>query len=411
MNLLNIFNISLKGLRTNKIRSFLTMLGIIIGIASVIIIMSVGAGAQGLILSQVEKVGSNLIGIMPGAADAKGPPAAAYGITVTTLKDEDGAAIAKQIPEVMDYSSYSQGIDTISWQNQKEDATFMGVSSSYINVENTEVIQGRFFSKEEQSAVGRVAVLGPKLADNLFSGEGPIGQRIKIRREIFEVIGILKERGSVAFSNPDNMAYIPISSAQKLLLGVHHVNLIRVKISPQADPVQVIEQMKEILRSRHDIKNVNEDDFDIRNQADAIELLTTLTNALKFFLAAIAAISLIVGGIGIMNIMYVVVTERTNEIGLRKAIGAKESNLLTQFLIEAMVITGLGGIIGIMFGVAFSALVAAIANYLGYSWKLVVTPFSILLGTSVSVIIGLFFGLFPARKAAKLDPIEALRYE
>ncbi len=411
MNLRGIINISFIGLKTNKTRSALTMLGIIIGISAVIIIMSVGAGAQSLILSQIEKVGSNLLSVMPGNASDDGPPAAAFGITVTTLKYEDGLAIARQVPEVLAATSFVRGIETLSWQNQKLDTTFVGTTASYLDIEDTAVINGHFFSEQEEKGISRVAVLGFQAAKELFEDEDPIGHKIKIKRESFEVIGVMKERGTVAFESVDEHVFIPLKTAQKLLLGINHVSLIRAKIDNSQNMEIATEAINQVIRDRHSIKNPKEDDFEVRNQAEALEMLTMITDALKFFLAAIAAISLLVGGIGIMNIMYVSVTERTKEIGLRKAVGATKQNLLSQFLIEAIIITILGGITGILFGSIFSGAVAMVANYLGYSWNYVVTPSSVIVGFVVSCAIGLIFGYFPAKKAAKLDPIEALRHE
>ena len=411
MNIKGIINLSLIGLKTNKNRSFLTMLGIIIGIAAVIIIMSVGSGAQSLIVSQVQKVGSNLLGIMPGGSDEEGPPASAFGITVTTLTYEDGLAITRQIPEIVAAASFARGIETISWQNQKTDTTFIGTTANYLEVEDTQVAWGRFFNDSEEKSIARVAVLGSQLALDLFGEVNPVGQMVKVRRESFEVIGVMKERGSVAFEKVDGQIFLPLETAQKLLLGINYVNLIRAKVIDEPSLEIAVEEVKQVLRDRHGISNPKEDDFSVRNQAEALDMLTTLTNGLKFFLAAVAAISLLVGGIGIMNIMYVSVSVRTREIGLRKAVGATAGNLLNQFLAEAVIVTVLGGIVGILIGSLISALIAFVANYLGYSWHFIVTPSSIIVGFLVSFIIGVLFGFFPARQAAKLDPINALRYE
>ncbi len=411
MNFRSIISLSLIGLKTNKSRSALTMLGIIIGIAAVIIIMSVGAGAQSLILNQVEKVGSNLIGVLPGASEDDGPPASAMGVTVTTLTYEDGLVIQDQIPEIIALTSYTRGIDTVSWQNQQLDTTFMGTTASYLNVESAEVAKGHFFLSTDEKGIARVAVLGSGVALDLFGEIDPIGQKIKIKRESFEVVGVLKERGTVAFENVDDQLFIPLNTAQKLLLGIHHVNMMRAKVDNSESIEQVILEVKQILRDRHNIKNEGEDDFSVRNQVEALDMLTTITDALKFFLAAMAAISLLVGGVGIMNIMYVVVTERTQEIGLRKAVGATYHNLLSQFLIEAIIITMVGGIIGIIIGSVISMLVAFIAIYLGYAWSFIVSPGSIIVSVVVATLVGVVFGFFPAKRAAKLDPITALRYE
>jgi len=411
MNFRGVIKLSIVGLKTNKTRSALTMLGIIIGIASVIVIMSVGAGAQSLILDQVQKVGSNLISVLPGAANDEGPPASVFGITVTTLKYEDGLALAEQVPEIESAASFVRGVETATWQNQQADITFIGTTASYMDVEDGDLEEGYFFSEQEERSISRVAVLGSSIAEDLFGQEDPLGHKIKIRRESFQVIGVMKERGTVGFENVDEQVYIPLESAQKLLLGINYVSLIRAKIVDSEKVDLAIDEAKAVLRDRHNISNPNEDDFDVRNQADALEILTTITNALQFFLAAIAAISLLVGGIGIMNIMYVTVTERTKEIGLRKAIGANEKNLLGQFLVESIILTMSGGVVGIFIGSLFSGAVAAVALYLGYSWSFIISPGSVIVSVVVATSIGLFFGYFPARKAASLDPIEALRYE
>ena len=411
MNFSNIIHLSLVSLRSNKTRSALTGLGIVIGIASVIIIISVGAGAQSLIFSQIEKVGSNLVGILPGAAKKDGPPAIAFGITVTTLKTADAEAILKRVPEVAAVAAFVQGNETVSWQNQKVAATFLGTLASYTSVEDATILNGRFFTESEEKSVTRVAVLGSKIAQDLFSDQDPLGQQIKIKRESFEVIGVFKERGSVGFQSPDSQVFIPLLSGQKLLLGINYLNLIRVKVRRSEEVPQAVESIKEVLRQRHNIQNPNNDDFDVRDQAEALAALTTITNALKFFLAAIAAISLLVGGVGIMNIMYVAVTERTREIGLRKAVGAQEETILKQFLIEAVMLTFLAGVIGVLLGAAVSGLVALMADYLGYAWKFIVSPVSIMVSVAMAAGIGIVFGYFPAKRAAHLDPIEALRYE
>lgn len=411
MNFRGIINLSIIGLKTNKSRSALTMLGIIIGIAAVIIIMSVGAGAQSLILDQVQKVGSNLISIMPGAPSEEGPPASVFGITVTTLKYEDGVAISENVPEIVSTTSFVRLIETVIWQNQSTDATIIGTTESYLRIEDTEVAKGYFFNEQDEKGISRVVVLGSEVAQELFGDNDPMGEKVKIRRENFQVIGVMKERGTVAFENVDNQVFIPLETVQKLLLGINHVSLIRAKVDKSENVGLAIENVKDIIRNRHNINDPKEDDFDVRNQAEALEILTTVTNALQFFLAAIAAISLLVGGIGIMNIMYVTVTERTREIGLRKAVGANARNLLGQFLVEAIIVTLSGGIIGIIIGALISGTVAVVAIYLGYSWQYIVTPSSIIMGVVVATAIGLIFGYFPAKKAAKLDPILALRYE
>lgn len=398
-------------MRTNKIRSFLTGLGIIIGIAAVIIIMSAGAGAQSLIVNQLDSIGTNLIGILPGASEDDGAPASALGIVVTTLKYEDAEAIARQIPNIAAVSSYNTGIATASWQGNKSDVTYYGVMASYPQVEDTELADGRFFSEEEDASSARVAVLGFQVAQDLFGGQNGVGQKIKIGKEFFEVIGTVKERGTSGFQNRDEMVFIPANTAQKIMLGIRHVSYIRAKVNNPDNIDRAVEDIKLLLRDRHGLRESTVDDFSVRNTKDAIEALTSITDALKFFLAAIASISLLVGGVGVMNIMLAAVNERVREIGLRKAVGAKRRDIMIQFLAESITVTLFGGIIGIIIGSAVSWLVAIVANYLGYDWDLLVSPASILMGFGVAFLVGLVFGIYPAQRAAKLNSIEALRYE
>jgi len=398
-------------LRTNKVRSFLTGLGIIIGIAAVIVIMSAGAGAQSLIVNQLNSLGTNLIGILPGSREENGPPSAALGIVVTTLKYEDAVAIASQVANVAAVSSYNTGLATFSWQGNKTDVTYSGVMSSYTEVEDTQVAQGRFFTDEEDRGSARVVVLGSQVAKDLFGDQNGVGQKIKIGKEFFEVIGVMKERGVSGFQNKDTIALIPSQTAQKIMLGIKYVNFIRVKINYPENIDRAQADISLLLRDRHNIRELKIDDFSVQNTKDAIKTLNTVTDALKFFLAAIAGISLLVGGVGVMNIMLAAVNERVREIGLRKAVGAKREDIMVQFLAESVTITLAGGIIGIVIGLAISSSVAVIARYLGYNWDLVISPSSIILGFSVALAVGLIFGIYPANKAAKLNSIEALRYE
>lgn len=412
MNLLEEIHSSWHIIGRNKVRSFLTMLGIIIGIMSVIIVMSVGSGAQSLILNQIKSMGSNLIGVLPGKSDEKGPPASVYGITITSLKDADGEAVIKSgYPHVLAFTSYVKGTDTVVWGENKTDITFVGTGASLPTVEDAAVASGRFFTDEENNGVARVAVLGSQIVDDLFLGDDPIGKTIKIKKTNFTVIGVMKSRGVSGFQNQDNQIFVPIKSAQKLLLGIDYVSYMRMKVDSGENVDDSISFVEDILRDRHNITNPENDDFSVRSMAQGLDALNTITNALKLFLVAVAGISLVVGGIGIMNIMLAAVQERTREIGLRKAVGAKSKKITEQFLIETVLITFIAGLIGIAVGIFISVLVAAIAHSQGYDWDLVISPFSIFLGCAVSIGIGLVFGIIPAKRANHLDPIEALRYE
>lgn len=407
--------ISFRALLTNKGRSFLTMLGIIIGVAAVIVIMSVGAGAQSLILSQVKSLGSNLVGVMPGKSEEKGPPASVYGVVITTLTYDDAMALRNKanVPNIVEVVAYTKGVGTLSWSSNTYDTNLSGATVGYLTVEGGEVASGRFFTPDEEKNLARVVVLGHTAQKELFGDQYSIGQRIKVNREMLEVIGVMKERGTVAFQNYDDQVFIPIMTMQKIVSGVNHLGLIRAKVDQEGNIPQAIDDIKATLRERHDIRDTSgtSDDFTVESAAAALDILTTITDALKYFLAAVAALSLLVGGIGIMNIMLVSVTERTREIGLRKAVGARSAKIRGQFLLEAVFLTGVGGTIGIICGALISYLIAAVAHFLGYTWEFIVPIYSILLGLSVSIMVGLFFGIYPASQAAKLNPIEALRRE
>lgn len=273
--------------------------------------------------------------------------------------------------------------------------------------------EGRFFTEEEERNLAKVVVLGSAVKDELFGDSDAVGQNIKIKKTSFKVIGVMKAKGKVAFQDLDKETFLPIRTLQKLILGIDHVSYIRVKVDSEENIHQAMEDIKITLREQHDISDQTgtSDDFTVRSAADALNIITTITDALRYFLAAMAALSLVVGGIGIMNIMLVSVTERTQEIGLRKAVGATNGDILTQFLIEAVTVTVLGGLIGIAGGSLISFLVSIVANALGYNWELVISLSSILLAVGVSMLIGLVFGIYPASKASKLEPITALQYE
>lgn len=396
----------------NKVRSFLTMLGIVIGITAVMIVLSVGESVQGLILNEVKSIGSNLIGVLPGHSEEDGPPSSVFGVVITSLKYDDGEAILKEnYSHIEALAMYVSGSDIITIEDNKVSATFYGTTASYPDVQNSSIEEGRFFTEEEESTNAKVVVLGNQIAKDLFGDQDPIGQRIKIKKTNFTVIGILKAKGGSLVQNEDGNLFVPISTAQNVLLGINHISIMRIKVDKTENIDGTIEYIKNILRDRHNISDVKEDDFTVSSTAQALESISSITTALRFFLAAIAAISLIVGGFGIMNIMLATVQERTKEIGLRKAIGAKNADITRQFLIEAMTITFISGIIGIIIGSLLLALISIIINAMNYHWDLIISPISIILGCVVSIGIGLMFGIAPARKASLLNPIEALRYE
>lgn len=404
---------SLVHLRAHKLRAFLTMLGMIIGISAVIIILSLGAGVQGLVLDQLSNVGTNLIGVLPGQSDENGPPASVLGISVTTLKYDDVLALRQKrnTPHILEAAAYVRGSGSVSWSNKDISTSFTGTTANYVDVENAEISKGRFFDESEERGISRVAVLGSNLAEDLFGEQDPVGQDIKIKRELFKVIGVLKQRGSSVFVNQDDEVFIPLLTAQRILLGINHLNFIRAKVDDSSNIDSSVEDVKAVLRDRHGIDNPSEDDFTVRGMDTAADILTQVTTALKFFLVAIASIALLVGGIGIMNTMLVAVNERIREVGLRKAVGATNKDIIGQFIIETVIISFIGGLFGIVIGIVISGLAAFVINYLGYDWDFVISLNSIVLACGFSLAVGLLFGIYPAVKASKLDPISALRYE
>ncbi|KND47891.1 MAG: putative ABC transport system permease protein [Parcubacteria bacterium C7867-006] len=415
---------TVKNLLARKGRTFLTMLGIIIGVAGVIIIISLGAGAQSLVLGQVNKLGTNLLSIQPGKSDTNGPPAQVYGIIITTLVEEDAQALRAQLPHALAVNALVRGIGSVTWQNKTVDTNFLGTDSSYPDVVDFTMNSGAFMNEAEANSGANVVVLGKTVADSLFNGTGvdPIGQVIKVRVNSADtknqslgvplrVVGVVNKRGSAFFQDQDDQIYVPLSIGQNQLLGIHYLQVINLKVDNADNIDQTIEDATRVLKQRHHILTDENIDFTVRNQATAIGLLTTITDALSLFLTSMAAISLIVGGIGILNIMLVTVAERTREIGLRKAVGAKNGDIMKQFLLESGILTALGGIIGIVVGVVLSYLMAVLMKFLGFDWDFVISLWSVVLAVSVSILTGVVFGLYPSYKASKLDPIEALRYE
>lgn len=412
-NFRQLLRLVFRALLSNKTRSFLTMLGIIIGVGAVILIISLGAGAQSLILGQLEGFGGDLIGVLPGQSDSKGPPASVFGVKVTTLTSADAEAFLdpKNVPDTQAVASYYQNNAVVSWRDQTFDVSAQGVSGDYFAVEGGEISSGRFLSSEEMTSNLRLAVIGSAVADELFGGNDPVGQKMKVGSQTVNVIGVMKKRGMVGFQNYDNLVIMPLLFAQKELAGVNYLSAIKIKINDPNNIAENMEAIKQTLRERHDIDNPEDDDFSVRSFQDALDLVTGITNALRYFLAAMAAISLLVGGIGIMNIMLVSVTERTREIGLRKAIGATSRQVLNQFLFESISLTMVGGLIGLISGSLISYLTAIIVRSLGYRWDFIISPSSVILAIGLSTLIGVIFGYYPAKRASRLSPTEALRYE
>lgn len=396
----------------NKTQSFLTMLGIVIGIMAVIIVMSLGASAQEFILGQIKNYGSNMVAVVPGVPDSSGAPAAAFGIVTTSLKNRDAeSVINSNNPNIEGVSMYVRGSDLVNWEDNTMSVTFYGTTASYPQIENSVVEKGRFFSADEESSNAMVVVLGSKVATELFGDDNPLGQKIKIRKSNFTIIGILKSKGGNFIQNQDEEVFVPIKTAQNVLLGINYLDFMRIRVDKTENIDKVKDEVTSILRENHNIDNPSDDDFIIRSVAQALEMISSITDILKFFLVAVSAISLLVGGFGIMNIMLAIVQERIKEIGLRKALGATSSEIVWQFLIETMTITFISGVIGIILGISISFVAAQIINALGYQWTFIVSYDGIIIGCVVSLCIGLIFGIVPALRASKLNPIEALRHE
>lgn len=413
--LFNAIKISIKNLAASKLRSFLTILGIVIGVASVIVIFSIGRSAQDLILGQIKGVGSNLIAVLPGASDEDGPPAAAFGIVTTTLKYDDLEALrnSKNVPEVEAAAGYVTGTGVVSSKANDVVLSFTGTTDSYVDVENAKLQSGRFFTKEEERGLARVAVLGKNAAKDLFGNKDPLNEKIEIKNQNFTVIGVFAERGSTTFgvASQDESAYVPLRSAQKLLLGIDHLGFIRLKAESARLVPSAVANAKATLRERHGIDDPVNDDFSVRDLASALETVTSVTDVLRYFLLVIGTVSLLVGGVGIMNIMLISVNQRIREIGVRRAVGARKTDMMVQFIAEAVAVSFLGGVAGIILGIAVSYGAAVVVQSLGYDWKFLLSPLSVLVAGLAAVLIGVVFGIFPAFKASKISPMEALRYE
>lgn len=389
------------------------MLGIVIGVGAVILITSLGAGAQFLILSQVDSFGSDLIGILPGQSDESGPPAMVFGIKVTSLKESDAKALANRgnVPHAVAVASYYETNIPAYYRDISYDANLQGISGDYLEIERAEIAFGRFFSEEEANSSMSLVVLGATAAEDLFNGADPIGKQIKLKNRSAQVIGVLKSRGRAGFTTPDDSIFAPLEFVQKEIAGVNYLSSIRVKVDDEKNIEETMEIIRQLLRERHGFTDPADDDFSVRSFRDALDIITGITNAMSYFLAAMAAISLLVGGIGIMNIMLVGVTERTREIGLRKSLGATKRNIRLQFLLEAIILTLVGGAIGLISGALISYLIAIVVKSLGYDWAFIVSGSSIILALGISALVGIIFGYYPAKRASDLSPIDALRYE
>lgn len=403
MSIFRLISLAYKAILRNGFRTVLTMLGIIIGVAAVIAMLAVGAGTKKSIRDSIASMGSNMLFIMPGS-DERG---AARQANRARFYDRDWQAIEENATLISDISPLVQTSGTVKFQAESRTTAIYGVMPLYLQIRAMEVADGRNFTNAEASRGTKVCLVGQTIVDNLFGSIDPIGQTIRFNQTPFVIIGVLASKGQNNFgADQDDIILAPFNTVQKRIIAGRTIRQIYASVSDETQTQQAIQEIKDILRVERKLRDAAPDDFTIRSQQEMGDMMESTSNVLTALLTAIAAISLLVGGIGIMNIMFVSVTERTREIGLRMAVGAKDRDILRQFLIEAIIISLMGGIIGMIFGVSASLILAKVSG-----WTIVIMPSSIIISFVVCVVTGVFFGWYPAFKASKLDPIEALRYE
>jgi putative ABC transport system permease protein len=412
MNFLATLLIALKALRVNKLRSALTMLGIIIGVAAVIVMIAVGSGARAQVEAQIRSLGANLMMVFSASPTFTGARAAAG--TTHTISEDDAYAIARELPEyVASAAPALRGSGQIVAGNSNWSTTFYGVTPDYFDVREWGLAEGRFFEPAEINGAAKVAIIGRTVATNLFGDESPLDQTVRIRTVPLTVIGVLAAKGqSPGGSDLDDVLLMPITTARNRILGAtalaksRSVGSIQIKLRDGADSKAAEERVRELLRQRHRLQPGQDDDFMLRNMTEILQTREESSRVMALLLASVASVSLLVGGIGIMNIMLVSVTERTREIGLRRAVGARARDILQQFLIEAITLSLIGGLIGVALGIGGAQLIGQLAG-----WPIELSVTAILLAVSFAAAIGIFFGYYPARQAARMSPIEALRHE
>ena len=406
MNTTNLLKIAFRALANNKLRGFLTMLGIIIGVASVITMLAIGQGSKRSIQAQISEMGSNMIMIQPGADMRGGVRQDASAME--TLKLQDYEDIVNETRYVSATSPSVNSSGQVIYGANNAPTTVYGISPDYMEIRRYEVEDGDMFSDQDVQTAAKVCVIGKTVVDNLFpGGENPVGKVIRFQKLPFRVVGVLKSKGYNSMGmDQDDLILAPYTTIQKKILAITHLQGITCSALKEEYTDQAIDEISEILRRNHRLRETDDDDFTIRSMQELSTMLTSTTDIMTTLLAAVAGISLLVGGIGIMNIMYVSVTERTREIGLRMSIGAKGMDILAQFLSESILISVTGGLIGVLFGVGAALIVNVVAHFPIY-----IQPWSVLLSFVVCTVTGVFFGWYPAKKAAQLDPIEAIRYE
>ncbi len=412
MKISQLTHTAVAGLNTNRSRSLLTILGIVIGIAAIIVVMSLGQGAQGLILGEIQSIGSRTIAIVPGRQPTS--PTDFLSTFSNSLTKADLAALQNpaNVPHAQFVMPVVFGSDAISWENNTYQATVLGTGEQFADIYNITPAQGTNFTSDDVQSLASVAVIGQTVADKVFDGSPALGEKIRIQNHTFRVVGVIGSTGQMSFLNFDESVFIPYTTAQTYIFGINYFNRMVVEADSDSTVNETVYDVTATLRNDHGIIDPSKDDFFIQTQASAMQTVGTIINVLTLFLAAVAAISLVVGGIGIMNIMLVSVTERTREIGLRKALGATDRDILSQFLLEAVMLTAAGGAIGIALGGSVSFAVSfLVSHFAGLAWPFSLPLTAVFLGLGVSSGIGLLFGIYPARQASKKSPIEALRYE
>lgn len=413
MDLFTPLQIAYLSLRANKLRSFLTILGIVIGISSVIMVLSAGEAIKGFVNGEIQSFGSNIIQVeikVPSTEYTSTENAAglAMGVSITTLKHKDTEDIMK-LPNIDKAYSGLMGQALAVRGSENRTVNLFGVTPAFIDIDSAEIAQGRFFSEEENKNLARVIVLGYDVKEDLFGDNEAVGRTIKLGRQEYKVIGVLEEKGAAFFFNWDDIVYLPLRTLQKRIMGVDYITYLLATMKDPRRDQETKAAMEDILRRNHNITDPKKDDFTVTTQAEMQDMLGVIMGGIQILLIVIASISLIVGGVGIMNIMYVSVAERTFEIGLRKSLGATKKNIMWQFLWEAIFITFFGGIIGMFMGVFLSWLVSFLAQNYGYDFHFIIPWWLVVFAVGFTLLIGIAFGIYPARKAAALDPIEALR--
>lgn len=405
MNIKNLITIALRALSNNKMRGFLTMLGIIIGVASVITMLAIGEGSKQSIKGQISDMGSNMIFIMPNF-NREGVSKSAS--SMESLKIKDCENIKEECPHVKELSPVVNASGQLIYGDNNHPIVVTGASPSYLDIRKLTIQDGAMFTEQDVKSSAKVCIVGKTVVDELFTqGEDPIGKIIRYNSIPFKIVGVLKFKGSSTMGeDQDDIMISPYTTIQKRVLAITHIQTIFISATTENDSEKAISEITEVLNRNHKIQEGQEADFEIKSQQELMQTIDTVTSLITALLGSIAGISLLVGGIGIMNIMYVSVTERTKEIGLRMSVGARGRDVLSQFLVEAIILSVSGGVLGIIFGVSISYIVKLATGY-----AISVSTFSIILAFAVCTIIGIFFGWYPAKKAANLDPIEAIRYE